>query len=627
MEASTRLQRPAFDSVPSSRLIHAFCVGLLLFIAFFPSFFRSPNSPFIFNFIALFIMSFSSMLPSSPSQIALNANRIKRKPPPTFTPSERYPPPDPTDPFAPLWVLRARTSSSILQLSQEDLRKPVRQPSYDLFSTSSASGETVRVESPYSYRGSPLHCGYASENEMPSYTPFHAQPKQARDIHYRRRSQSVAVLPSPTASSPSSYNYGHRSYYLRADVMTPPPRPDSDAGLRSAWLSSPEMVPDDGNSDTDYEQTPDVQRPGPQRPESQFQFPACTRSTPGPSPSPSVISDASKGNRFGRMLLPKRSVVSLELNLNIRRPRTAPSWGTSYGPESENRIRKGSISSPLTAPAPLALIDPIPIVNNSTSQLSLDVQPAPKIASPPPRMLRKSTGPVVVTLQQKPSSSSSLTSTSASSSFRLEPFTEFDTAEHGYNTQPEMQPRPSRTLPHFGRTRPVGTQGQHRTRRASVGGTFPDPSLSIGPYNSRSHASSYVHISSPSPSLSYVSETESFTSPRSPPRPPHHKEKPSVSMSISAASFRRGPKVSLPPSYRSMPGSGGRLSSHGKRRDVREVFEPFDENALPTAEQLTKAASMVVIAENGLRLTFGELWAKQKTIVIFIRHFWCVFFL
>ncbi|KAI6042553.1 AhpC/TSA antioxidant enzyme-domain-containing protein [Pisolithus marmoratus] len=49
----------------------------------------------------------------------------------------------------------------------------------------------------------------------------------------------------------------------------------------------------------------------------------------------------------------------------------------------------------------------------------------------------------------------------------------------------------------------------------------------------------------------------------------------------------------------------------------------FDEHALPTPKQLTDAASCVVIAENGIRVPFGDLFKEQKTIVIFIRHFWC----
>lgn len=52
-------------------------------------------------------------------------------------------------------------------------------------------------------------------------------------------------------------------------------------------------------------------------------------------------------------------------------------------------------------------------------------------------------------------------------------------------------------------------------------------------------------------------------------------------------------------------------------------YSDFDEHALPTPKQLTDAASCVVIAENGVRVPFGDLFKEQKTIVIFIRHFWC----
>ncbi|KAF9243463.1 AhpC/TSA antioxidant enzyme-domain-containing protein, partial [Melanogaster broomeanus] len=48
----------------------------------------------------------------------------------------------------------------------------------------------------------------------------------------------------------------------------------------------------------------------------------------------------------------------------------------------------------------------------------------------------------------------------------------------------------------------------------------------------------------------------------------------------------------------------------------------FDEHALPTPKQIMDAASCFVVAENGLRVPFGELFRDQKTILIFIRHFW-----
>ncbi|EGO24429.1 hypothetical protein SERLADRAFT_389646, partial [Serpula lacrymans var. lacrymans S7.9] len=44
---------------------------------------------------------------------------------------------------------------------------------------------------------------------------------------------------------------------------------------------------------------------------------------------------------------------------------------------------------------------------------------------------------------------------------------------------------------------------------------------------------------------------------------------------------------------------------------------------MPSAKQLADAASCFVIAENGLRVPFGDIYKDQKTVVIFIRHFWC----
>ncbi|KAI0072759.1 hypothetical protein K474DRAFT_1604503 [Panus rudis PR-1116 ss-1] len=49
----------------------------------------------------------------------------------------------------------------------------------------------------------------------------------------------------------------------------------------------------------------------------------------------------------------------------------------------------------------------------------------------------------------------------------------------------------------------------------------------------------------------------------------------------------------------------------------------FSENALVGEDQLREAADLDVIAYNGVRVRFGELFRKQRTIVIFIRHFWC----
>ncbi|KAF9466589.1 hypothetical protein BDZ94DRAFT_1143788, partial [Collybia nuda] len=43
----------------------------------------------------------------------------------------------------------------------------------------------------------------------------------------------------------------------------------------------------------------------------------------------------------------------------------------------------------------------------------------------------------------------------------------------------------------------------------------------------------------------------------------------------------------------------------------------------PTLAQLAHAASLPVIAQSGLRVPFASLFAAQRTIVVFVRHFWC----
>ncbi|KZT07721.1 uncharacterized protein LAESUDRAFT_650794, partial [Laetiporus sulphureus 93-53] len=49
----------------------------------------------------------------------------------------------------------------------------------------------------------------------------------------------------------------------------------------------------------------------------------------------------------------------------------------------------------------------------------------------------------------------------------------------------------------------------------------------------------------------------------------------------------------------------------------------FDEFTPPTKEQMRYASSLCVVAQNGLRIQFGELIRDRRTIVCFIRHFWC----
>jgi len=49
----------------------------------------------------------------------------------------------------------------------------------------------------------------------------------------------------------------------------------------------------------------------------------------------------------------------------------------------------------------------------------------------------------------------------------------------------------------------------------------------------------------------------------------------------------------------------------------------FSRDAVPTADVLATAAGLYVYAEDGTKVTFGSLVEDGKTIVIFIRHFFC----
>jgi thiol-disulfide isomerase/thioredoxin len=54
-------------------------------------------------------------------------------------------------------------------------------------------------------------------------------------------------------------------------------------------------------------------------------------------------------------------------------------------------------------------------------------------------------------------------------------------------------------------------------------------------------------------------------------------------------------------------------------------FIRFDRTVLPTRADLEEASKLEVISEKGVRVPFGTLFHDKKTIVIFIRCFWCPF--
>ena len=61
---------------------------------------------------------------------------------------------------------------------------------------------------------------------------------------------------------------------------------------------------------------------------------------------------------------------------------------------------------------------------------------------------------------------------------------------------------------------------------------------------------------------------------------------------------------------------------HGHHPYLQGHPRSLSEPGTLSPTQLAQAARLPVVRENGVRVQFGELWRAQRTVVIFIRHFW-----
>ena len=193
------------------------------------------------------------------------AQRIRRKPPPAFPYSTRYPEPDPSDPFAPLSVLRDRTAT----LTNSPYESPVAIPDSASESSrvldlatfishqreKSAAVETLFGESGWQGHMSQLRKGasmgpglheYASDTDFPAATTITSSTlrpgvREMQRREARRRSQSVFALRSGTFSflesragrdlqSNVERRHSLTPYGSRASVMT--------SSSTSSWVST-----------------------------------------------------------------------------------------------------------------------------------------------------------------------------------------------------------------------------------------------------------------------------------------------------------------------------------------------------------------------------------------------------
>ncbi|KAG5647377.1 hypothetical protein DXG03_000445 [Asterophora parasitica] len=140
-------------------------------------------------------------------------------------------------------------------------------------------------------------------------------------------------------------------------------------------------------------------------------------------------------------------------------------------------------------------------------------------------------------------------------------------------------------------------------------------------------SSSFIHISHPSTSTSYSDDARAYADPRPAPSPVQRSASlsPSPSAPLPSASHSRS---SAYPRHSRHPLSLSSLSlAHTPNRaqstPPKAVVPSEPEWVHPTPAQLARAGALTVIAFSGLRVPFASLFATRRTIVLFIRHFWC----
>ncbi|KAL0067710.1 hypothetical protein AAF712_005150 [Marasmius tenuissimus] len=541
--------------------------------------------------------------------------RVKRKPPPTLSLEERYPPPDPNDPFAPLSVLRNRSSAILGVSAGRDSLSPLTAPgcraSFQLFPAVPLDPESGR--------------DYGTLQDVPPKL----QSISVGEGHYKRRSQSMG----PNA--------------LRYSVKLPPP------SLQAPGLF-PDLSSDSSGTDIDCESVSDLRTPtspslGQRKPRiftvrkkaSQLSINSTFSVASSSSKRPAKSSLSPTSALFSQSITPvSPTSPSIYSRGSLRDADQFPSntsqesFSFSRDKEADNdyysqpeterpfvpssRRLKHSLGSSLTkctVVPDLNLLPPTPLA----PAIPVSIPEAPS-GSPSPA---RSTPSLL--------SSTSYVEVSAPS---------FD-GHVADNNHPKSPVRP-----------PMDTSAS----RTSAGHgsllslTIPNRrKVSTQPISSVKDPSSPV---SESPSSTTALYRFPFRRPSVPTKPTSaSKQKPaSRTIKISSPTL-----ISPPPSIATRDLSAAptssdditnesafsSLSQPSVTTDQREITPVVCDTAvpattaadvqpkvaLPTRSRLVRAASLPLITESGVRITFGSIFHKTvtATIVIFIRHFWCPF--
>ena len=310
---------------------------------------------------------------SSNSSPDLNASlapsRIKRKPPPIVDVSERYPSPDPLDPFAPLWALRTRTQStlngsttSLLPYanpygSQETLElnngagviKRQRPNSY-AFDSSATTGNVSTLGSPIS----PARTPSPTVKKIPQANPI----VNSKIGHYRPHSQ---INPVGNLQAYPRIEQ-HASYILTVDpIQSDLASPKLDASVVPGVdsIHSPTGTPlgalagaSDSSSESDSVSAASFKF------KRQDTFNSVLEYHRAQTPPPSNANDLgipsrgaqvsvnsaekvpSSPSRFARFLLPKKRATTMaDARPDEAGPAGAPTWSSSVQSDATSQTR------------------------------------------------------------------------------------------------------------------------------------------------------------------------------------------------------------------------------------------------------------------------------------------------
>ncbi|KAK1236388.1 hypothetical protein PQX77_000372 [Marasmius sp. AFHP31] len=542
--------------------------------------------------------------------------RVKRKPPPpTLGLEERYPPPDPNDPFAPLSVLRNRSSAVLGVSAGRDSLSPLTAPgcraSFQLFPAVPLDPESGR--------------DYGTLQDVPPKL----QSTSVREGHYKRRSQSMG---------PNAHRYS---------VKLPPP------SLPAPGLF-PDLSSDSSGTDIDCESVSDLRTPtsptlGQRKPRiftirkraSQLSISSTFSVASSSSKRPTKSSLSPTSALFSQNVTPvSPSSPSIYSRGSLRNVGHFPSNTSqeSFSFLRDKEVESGYYSQPETerpfSPSSRRL-------KRSLGSSLTKCTVVPDVNLLPPTPLAPA---IPVSIPEAPSGSPSPARSTQSLLSSTSYVDVSATSLDGHVTDNNHLTSAARP--------PVDTSAS----RPSAGHI---PLLSLTIPNRRKVSTQ--PISSVKGPSSPVSESPSSTTAlyKFPFR------RPSVPTKLTSASTQKPAArtlkissptlISPPPSIATRDLSVAPTSSDDitdesvfssssqplVTTDQREIApvacdtavpamtaaDAQPKVALPTRSRLVRAASLPLITESGVRITFGSIFHKAvtATIVIFIRHFWCPF--